>query len=201
MRTSEDLDTNPHPKETGIKNNKIMGLDISAYKNIRELDCVFDADGDPINPETREPIDGEWFQACVNSDFPGRNNDIKDRAIYTYADCVVFRAGSYIGYNGWREDLARLAGYPKAECERYGTIYQRHDAGAFKSESGPFWELICFSDCEGIIGSETCAKLAKDFADYQEKADLEADGFFVEKYNEWRKAFELAANSGAVRFH
>ena len=63
----------------------------------------------------------------------------------------------------------------------------------------PFYELINFSDCEGFIGPKTSAKLAKDFAAWQEKAGER--GWFSEKYAQWRAAFELAANGGVVQFH
>ena len=36
-----------------------------------------------------------------------------------------------------------------------------------EKEGLPFVELINFSDCEGVIGPEVAAKLAKDFADYE----------------------------------
>lgn len=179
-----------------------MGLDITAYGKITPLDCVFDSDGEPIDPKTREPLDGlEYFQANVNQDFPDRSKDIADNGVYTYETSTGFRAGSYGGYNNWRESLAKLAGYAPEEEDRYGSKRMRHDAGAWSKTSGPFWELILFSACEGTIGPKVSAKLAKDFADYQTKADAHEDEYFRSKYAEWREAFEMAANNGAVDFH
>ena len=179
-----------------------MGLDISAYKQLTKIDCVFDADGDPIHPQTHEALDYD-LRAHINTDFPGRNGTIEDRAIYSASESFYFCAGGYGGYNAWRNELAKLAGYPARPYDRYktGNFQQRHDQGAWEADSGPFWELINFSDCEGVIGPEVAAKLAKDFADHQAKADAHTDLGFLESYNEWRKAVEMAAENGAVDFH
>lgn len=182
-----------------------MGLDITAHSKITKLNCVYDADGEPIDPVTREYID-HAFTAYINSDFSGRADDVEHKAAYDSEESFGFRAGSYSGYNVWRNQLAKLAGYPAVDVDRYGTgnIEQRNDYSAFNAESGPFWELICFSDCEGVIGSSVSAKLAKDFAEFDEKAKAHEpgmDGWFYQKYQEWRKAFELAADAGCVQFH
>jgi hypothetical protein len=86
-------------------------------------------------------------------------------------------------------------------------IWEDHESFAGK----PFVELICFSDCEGSIGPETSAKLAKDFADYEEQArewakDRYADwhdefDWWFSKYENFKRAFELAAQGGFVMFH
>lgn len=54
-----------------------------------------------------------------------------------------------------------------------------------------------------MIGPKTSAKLAMDFAAFQEKADLFdwSDEYYANKYADWRRAFELAADGGAVCFH
>lgn len=177
-----------------------MGLDITYYANLQKLDCVFDKDGEPIDPVTRKPLE-DAVQLYVNPHFAGREVPIVDRGVYIAEECDGFRAGSYGGYNHWREGLAELAGYPAIETEDYGQKSMRHDAGAHAAGSGPFYELIWFSDCEGVIGSAVAAKLAKDFADFQEKADAFRDEYWKEKYADWRKAFEMASNGGAVSFH
>lgn len=179
-----------------------MGLDITAYQDLTKLDCVFSADGEPIDPQSRAPIEGDYYHAYINPDFPDQAGGIDDRAVYRYEKSMRFRAGSYGGYNRWREELARLAGYPTAEYNYHGSIEQRHDAGCWAAGSGPFFELICFSDCEGVIGSATAAKLAKDFAEFRQLADNEGeDEYWRGLYAEWQKAFEMAAQNGAVHFH
>lgn len=183
-----------------------MGLDITALRNIIEIDCVFDEDGEPINPVTREEIDYD-LRVYVNPDFPGRADDITGK-IYSAEEGTGFRAGSYSGYNAWRNELAKLAGYPSVEVDRYrtGNFQTRHDYGAFAAAEGPFWETINFSDCEGVIGAKVSAKLAADFAEWDDRArahDAGTDwnGRFYELYTEWRKAYEMAAQNGAVWFH
>ena len=179
-----------------------MGLDISSYRKLSKLDCVFDADGEPIDPVTREGVDYDLY-AYLNPDFPGREGQIEGKTIYRAEESDGFRAGSYGFYNNWREDLAQLAGYPPIKVERYGQVSERHDEAAWQVESGPFLEMIVFSDCEGVIGAETCAKLAKDFAEFDEKAKTfkGITNVFYEKYKEWQAAFEMGADDGAVQFH
>lgn len=174
-----------------------MGPDISYYSKLKYLDCVFDSDGEPINSDTREPIEN-YTKIYKNSDFPGRCDEFHNGQAYSYSVKGDFAAGSYTGYNRWREDLARIAGYKPATCDYFRQL--RHDAGCRVAGAGPFFELICFSDCEGTIGTAVSAKLAADFADHQNSADKE-DEWFRSKYSAWRKAFETAADGGAVRFH
>jgi hypothetical protein len=54
------------------------------------------------------------------------------------------------------------------------------------------------------FGPIVSAKLAADFAKNQERADkyetTDAEWFRL-KYADWRKAFETAADGGAVNFH
>jgi hypothetical protein len=177
-----------------------MGLDIAAYANLKKLNCAFNEDGEPIDPATLEPLE-DAVQFHVNPHFPGREAPLEDGAAYLAEEGEGFRAGSYGGYNHWREGLAALAGYPLTEREVYGTTIFSHDAGAWSVDSGPFHELINFSDCEGVIGSVVSAKLAKDFADFQDRADSHMDVGWRELYTQWRHAFEMAANGGAVSFH
>jgi hypothetical protein len=161
-----------------------MGLDITAYS---KLMATNDPDADYIGSQSPE------FAARADGLAEGR---------YAAAKTIHFRAGSYSGYNEWREMLAELAGYPKRWHEPgYKAGREMHAQGAWEAPSGPFWELINFSDCEGYIGPKTSAKLAQDFADFQAKADEVPDDWFRNRYAEWRKAFELARDDGAVDFH
>lgn len=169
-----------------------MGLDITAYSQIKKLPDVYNKDGEPLDPKTLEPIETDYFKSYLNSSFPGRADDVEDGECYTYADSFGFCAGSYSGYNGWREQLAEMAGYP--------SIDNSHAEGSWKAAKGPFYELIYFSDCEGVLGTATCKKL---LADFEVRADDVAyeDSYFAKKYKEWHKAIKLAANDGCVRFH
>lgn len=173
-----------------------MGLDITYYRKMKE------ANGNEAFDETGElKWEEDWFQVYANPDFPGREDGLNDRHAYKAEDYFGFHAGGYGGYNRWREQLAELSGWPKTTYEKYGKEWPSFAASAWDAMSGPFWELICFSDCEGVIGPVTSAKLAKDFAEFQSKADQHEDERFRNQYNEWRKAFEVASDDGAVRFH
>lgn len=182
-----------------------MGLDISAYRRVTKLDVIFDEDGEAIDKETHEYVDCD-VRVFANPDFPGRAEGVEHRAAYKAQESMGFRADSYSGYNAWRNELAKLAGYPKTPYETYGNVRVGHDAGAWAAEKGPFWELINFSDCEGTIGPVVSAKLAKDFSEWDERAkqydqDNALDGYFYKRLQEWRQAFEMASDGGLVDFH
>jgi len=161
-----------------------MGLDITAYSKLQPT-------GDP---------EGEWLGGN-DSEFKSRADGL-EAGRYDHDKSIGFRAGSYSGYSEWRNELAKLAGYPAVRHESgYKPPEDLHSAGAWERTEGPFWELIHFSDCEGVIGPKTSAKLAADFATFQEKADAHPDQWFRDRYAKWREAFELASNDGAVAFH
>lgn len=176
-----------------------MGLDITAYSKLT-----------PITPELKdgEPTAANYWETMVevylNPDFPGRELPLV-AGWYGFSDRVDFRAGSYGGYNRWRDWLAQIAGYPATPFALYGSTTQRHDAGAWATDSGPFWELINFSDAEGVIGSAVATKLAKDFAEWDARAkaasESAGDPWLYEAFANWRRAVELAADGGGVRFH
>lgn len=159
-------------------------MDITAHSRITKYEGAVDEDGYPA-----DGTDG-CFKAWRNPDFPGRADDVEDGALYKSEKSFWFAAGSYSGYSRWREQLAAMFGY---------TPRQLWDEPL--NPGVPFYELLCFADNEGIIGAEVSAKLAKDFATHQVTADAHADKWFRQKYADWRKAFELAADGGAVDFH
>jgi hypothetical protein len=173
----------------------------SSYRGIKKLDAFINDDGEAIDNKTREelPCDSEWFTPWVNPDFTGRADEIETGAVYSYEDCT----GHGIGYGGhywWRDKLADIAGYLLAEQIQYGRVESCHFAGALAAGNGPFYELINFSDCEGVIGTKVSEKLARDFADFDAKAKKEG-GDFYQNYQYWRAAFDMASNNGCVRFH
>lgn len=171
-----------------------MGLDISVYRQLRQV-----TDLPPEESDERY----ELLHVFNIDEFAGREVPLTLGAHYTTdAERDCFRAGSYSGYGRWREQLAAMAGYPPVDGEGFS---HRHSNGAWNATEGPFWELICFADNEGVIGSVAAAKLALDFAAHDEMAkgfaanDLQP--WFYEMYQTWRRAFEAAADGGAVEFH
>lgn len=184
-----------------------MGLDISAYRNLKP--CAA-----PAGADTGDEDLDFYFRRYDNDHFPGRAEGLTSEWYElptADADSHAFRAGSYRGYNTWREWLAKLAGYPAVldSIEDRSGIHN-HSRGAWNASGGPFFELINFADNEGTIGPVVSARLAKDFAEWDERAkaaaeaaddDAESRKWFYEKYQDWRRAFELAAENGAVDFH
>lgn len=163
-----------------------MGLDITAYRQFTPVRTATarELSGDDDTPEGQYVI--RHFTKLSRADGLDPTN------AYTATEVMGLAAGSYHAYSAWRETLARIAGYTSAE-------YVQENVS-----SGPFYELIDFSDCEGVIGWATSAKLARDFAGFQAIVDACKGPYaaqFQGKYAEWRKAFETAADAGAVVFH
>ena len=161
-----------------------MGLDITAYKSVEHV-----RDIDPNNDDW-EDCD---FKIRADDDFRERAADLTPGIYQGSRDTLRFRAGSYSGYNRWREELAELVGVTAKEIW----------AAAPDDEAAratPFYEMINFTDCDGVLGPAVCTKLAKDFDTWAEKAgDV---GYFAEIYVHFRAAFRLAASGGGVvQFH
>lgn len=181
-----------------------MGLDVSAYRKLKKLDVLFNEDGEAVSLDTREVLDEDEYQKFyVSRDFPAQAADLVAGAAYGFEAAEHVWSGGYGGYGSWREELAKLACYATAVYYRIPGYAQSavvsHTEGAFKVDSGPFHELICFTDCDGTIGPAVCAKLAKDFADWDERAKAQG-GRFYQTYASFREGFEFAADGGAIRF-
>lgn len=188
-----------------------MGLDITAYTRLSVPEGVtYDNEGTFHNAAGEDlGWDAPYVTFYENPDFPGRAEGIKcDReTVYEYANSHAFRAGSYGGYNSWRDALAELAGYPSFQIDVYGGKRDSHAAACWSEGgglAGPFNELINFSDCEGTIGPVVAAKLAKDFEIFEpiarEQWDNSEKRYYFERYLDWKQAFEYAADNGAVVF-
>ncbi len=158
-----------------------MGLDITAYSG---LAATTEGNGESFElSETILKFTEKHWLGRTKGLTPGR---------YVFSDLVKFRAGSYSGYNQWRDWLARLVGFKDAEdCWDNGTA------------GGPFYELINFANNKGVIGPVVAAKLAKDFEHWETKAESFSypERYNIEKYRGWAQACKLAANQGAIDFH
>lgn len=156
-----------------------MGLNITYYSKLTPCEPhAYDANA----------CYGIHFHVYANPDFPKHADGLA--GCYLHEGECGFRAGSYSGYNEWRNELALFAyGVPAEDVWRDDT-------------EGPFFELINFSDAEGTIGPVTSAKLAQDFAAWQERANAaNTSDWWLTLYGKWRRAFETAANGGCVDFH
>lgn len=117
--------------------------------------------------------------------------DLDADLVFSYKDSMGFRAGSYGSYNGWRNELAELAGFEGAQA-----VWNLEDP------QGPCVELIDFSDCEGALGQAVCAKLAQDFKALEHKARLhwgeQGQEFSLGVFQNFLKAFEAVAERGGL---
>ncbi len=164
-----------------------MGLDVTGYEKVRLIKRMEDFE----NPEDAYEAanDGDLL-VLTHCEFK-RARNLAEGIYETLGQVHDFRAGSYSGYNAWREGLAQMAGH--------GSAQSVWDAA---SPAGPFVELINFSDCEGFIGPTSSAKLARDFEQFSSAAqEFRTNRHrWHEHYLEFSKAFSLAAGSGCVEF-
>ncbi len=159
----------------------VSGLDISAYKNLCEVEKpVLDEEGYPKDwmHQWKPGAGMEWSESI----WPGKGFPVTPNSVYEYEEVYSFHAGSYSSYSWWKSKLSE-----------------------FKGERA-FQELFDFADTEGVIGAKLSAKLRDDFNKYHEEAvifanTIEDGGVFIEKYVKWQKAFQIAPENGAVEFH
>lgn len=159
-----------------------MGLDITAYKNLKKVENpILDEDGYPENWESNwlPGASMKWSESV----WPGRGEGVDPDTTYSFEEEYDFRAGSYSGYNWWRDNLRTI------------------------SNGAAFRELIDFADNEGVIGTVVSRKLAEDFESWEGRAasyanNLGEEGkYWIDRYRCWKKAFQMASENGAVDFH
>lgn len=172
-----------------------MGLDITSYSKLQRIGKHFEG------PWCSD-YDGQHIQAFAYAAFPRSLRGVpylapevsRDGTEFLAGGCYQtteatktypFSAGSYVGYGLWRADLAEQFN-PDADPE------------------GPFFELIYFADNEGVIGPEAAADLLADFREHAERylsPGEQAGEYYRDRYRDWTRAFELAADDGLVVFH
>lgn len=186
-----------------------MGLDITAYSNL-----TYVGHHEVEKPEDngichlRYDADDNRFHlpAYAYDSFPHALLGLPEVKASPYPDIVSagcfavgektesheFRAGSYTGYNLWRRDLA----------DRFNPYRD----GGQPSPEGPFYELIWFADNEGTICELAATNLLAEFREHEATyrvahAGTEMGEYFVQKYADWMRACELAADGGLIDFH
>lgn len=179
-----------------------MGLDVTAWERVERVDH----EGD----EPPEP-GGYDDHAHLSGDFRERGDDLEPGWYRTGGERHDFRAGSYSGYNWWRAELGALVGTRPEEVWEAAKVAHRETGASLEAvperyRDLPFVELLDFTDCDGYVGPRTSAALAADFAEWAERAEARAGtiangDYWIETYREFRRAFEVAARGGAVRFH
>jgi len=179
-----------------------MGLDIRAFSKLVKIDDIADIEEWEekywMNDNDGTALVSDTMMDYTDKIWPGRTEGLAPSVYRVDGEKFHFRAGSYGGYNRWREWLAQL--FLDAQPR---TVW----ANPGKYQDKPFIELIEFSDSEGLIGPVVSAKLSDDFQKGQARvnayvnADSHWEGWVRAQYAQWRRAFELAADSGLVDFY
>ena len=108
-------------------------------------------------------------------------------------DCYGFEAGSYSGYNEFRDELSELALGISAD-----KLWTNPDPHMGK----PFVELLLIPPYANAIGPVTSAKLLKDFNCYlaaaRKRWRSKSTAWLLENYMDFRRAFQIAKGNGFV---
>jgi len=191
-----------------------MGLDITAISEVESIEIPEGIElwsDEYYKWEEEQNFPGHVWNLYHSPSFPEQGEGLPNGAVVATGEEFGHRAGSYSGYNEWRRLLARAAlGMSDEE------VWNKVDSGVGYNEI-PFGELINFSDADGVIGPIASQKLYNDFVKYEEPImkkldrfylkfdDYEIDGetydWFKHKYKDWKEAFRIASNNGAVIFH
>lgn len=163
-----------------------MGLGIIAFEKAKMISADFSANVKDLEYEG----EGEAFRVKINPHFSSHDH-LTDGIYVCEGRMIEFNSGSYGTYGGFRRDLCLLAHgvEPKIVWEN-PEMY----------ETGDFYGLINFSDCEGAIGPTTAGKLYWDFKRHREAYLLQSNEWDAEIYDYWMKAMEYASNDGLLIF-
>lgn len=183
-----------------------MGLDTTSYAHIEALpedwEPPYDAE-DPDEIDYDELWEQDITRAYTYSAFPRAMDGIPGGT-----DPDPFAGGPFIGSRWYK-----LSNPGPTTCSSYSrhSLYRNVLWAAFWTgfsvpkdyeggyiEGLPFIDLIWFTDSEGILGPEACARLAVDFDKYQGK-DLPEN--FRRLHHAWSEAVHHAAHTGCIRFH
>lgn len=180
-----------------------MGLDIHAASHLRYVRAIPEDDEfnrleEEINRQDKCLDEGYFLLSPNDPAWEGHLAGMEP-GLYEYTaqtEQHSFRAGPYSYYNLWREHLSRLALGVEPS-----TVWE--DPAQFAGR--PFVELIDFTDCDGRIGTRLAAKLAADFRAHADRAEefaasLDDGDSFLDNYRDFTRAFELAAQQGALAF-
>lgn len=165
-----------------------MGLDATAYETVALVRActarqLSDEDWDTMYDN------GQTFLSNPYEAFLARGDDLVD-GIYAHTGETEDIHHSYGGYSHFRNLVAEMATGFQAE-----TVWGMPDT---LEDEVPLYRWIVFSDCEGFLGPKTCRRLADEAA----KLTLTfTDRWDAEKWETWVAMFNLAADTGCIRYH
>jgi hypothetical protein len=178
-----------------------MSLSLVAYQHVKHIN-------DPRLSELDE------LHQVLHGDFPEQAGTLVDEGYYQGTRQSFFRIG-YGSYHSFREQLAIIAGYQKQAIPepdfrdpdfRDKAFYWRnpHIADIYVNQlsEGAFIEILCFSDCEGVIDEAHCRKLLVDFNAHEAKAMALANDLpkFWEFYQAFQRALNVAIQKGFIAY-
>ena len=148
------------------------------------------------------------FKLCkvaqVSSDFYYHSHGIDNHSVFKYNSTFQFILISSEYYGEWRNTLAKILQYNPSKSKKFKKI--AYTLGAFDYDSGPFLNLICFSDCDGLINTSYSKEIYNDFVKYSNYVnDMPEDHFimdketFVDIFNQLKKCFEIGSSNGIVQ--
>ena len=161
-----------------------MGLGIVAYSNLTPV----------TEDEAVQCNDEDLVPAQAHPDFERTTRG--SAPYYRITDTTVtwtWRAGSYSGYNGFRNMLASLAGVSITDVWKLPNLYWEV----------PFFELLNFSDCEGTVGTEAAKDLLVDFIQHRPQfvaMVASDDPYWISLYDNWIHGLTLASENGVLYF-
>lgn len=162
-----------------------MGLDVGWYTRLTKLPT-------PTTPEEWDRFhDSGALDLWENEDFPFTLEPLEP-GFYECREGGSFQAGSYGTYGLWRRWLCKTVLGKEIEQIRYGSYNVK--------DPQPFYQLLNYSDCEGVLGTMVCEKLAQDFRVYEEKARYCGEPHDLVRYRDFADAFERASDGGCVVF-
>lgn len=182
-----------------------MGLDIRGYSRVRLIE-VSTSDNIECKYEWMDDNNIDGVIPYLNLDFLSHCVGLQD-GVYTYDTCESGGSRSYSGWSNFREVLAKSVGYVPmsvkdvpndwSEYEKTGFLLRPHQARVFNVEEGTLFELINFSDCEGVINTEMCKKIYKDLQSVDHLELDERDQWLLYKLIQ---AFKAGSDDGFVTF-
>lgn len=181
-----------------------MGLDIMAISNLeKKHKLTEEQEALPWEFQQKKKKTRIVIDATPYGSEHGGYNRCEDMEGGKYAETEKttehhFRAGSYSGYGRFRKLLSEgLAGVDPDTLWNNPELYR--DATMF--------EMINFSDCEGILGTGVCQKLYPQFVANREKfesflnaafGDTDLARWEMGTYDDFMEAFKLGSQNGIV---
>lgn len=163
-----------------------MGLSVSAYAHAGLVPVHLALGECGEHPSTRTDI--RFLLTQLGLEF--------GRCYEGWGAEFLFYAGSYRSYAAWADILALRALGVRACAISQNPIDYVLD--------GPFFVLLYLADVRGTFGPGAAAHLAADFRDLRAKVlsqplgDPKDEAWFIERYDNFERAFDLAASGNGM---